>query len=53
MCESCGTPAYEDWAHEYLVNPGVNFHALKAVNGSPVLRTAHMPCSDCGGQFRK
>ena len=52
-CRSCGAAAYKDTAHEYRVNPGVNFHRLETMNGAPVLMSAHMPCPVCGGQFRK
>ena len=53
QCESCRADAYVDVAHEYRVNPGVNFHALQTMNGAPVLMSAHMPCPVCGGMFRK
>jgi len=52
-CETCRIPAYQDWWHEYKVNRGINFHALKQVNGSPALFNHNMPCPVCGGQFRK
>ena len=52
-CETCRVDAYVDEWHEYKVNPGVNFHKLKAVNGAPVLNAYNMPCPVCGGQFRK
>lgn len=52
-CRRCGVAAYQDVAHEYLVNPGVNFHRLETMNGAPVLADPHMPCPACGEQFRK
>lgn len=52
-CVSCQTVAYVDGWHEYTVNPGVNFHQLRAVNGAPALMSADMPCPVCGNRFRK
>ncbi len=52
-CSTCGVAAYQDWWHEYRVNRGVNFHALKPVNGAPLLMHADMPCPTCGGDFHK
>lgn len=52
-CESCGVAAYQDWWHEWPGRAGINWHALKQVNGAPRLYSAHMPCPVCGGQFRK
>ena len=52
-CASCGVVAYVDYWHEYRVNRGVNFHALKPVNGAPIFSYADMPCPTCGGAFRK
>lgn len=52
-CASCGAVAYVDYWHEYRVNRGVNFHALKPMNGASILYDADMPCPVCGGRFRK
>lgn len=52
-CVTCRVPAYQDWWHEYQVNPGINFHQLQPVNGAPPLMSADMRCPICKGAFRK
>ena len=52
-CESCGVTAYQDWWHEWPGRSGINWHALKPVNGAPPLAHADMRCSICGGALRK